>query len=97
MRDYDEYLINSLKDKEEAMAYLNASLEAYLEDKNTQALMSAFENLSRAKYPMKELAKRLGIKSQNLYRIFDNKINPNFTIIFSLIDELGFRLEVKQS
>lgn len=97
MRDYDEYLINSLKDEEEATAYLNASLEAYLEDKNAQALMLAFENLVRAKYSFTELAKRLGIKSQNLYRIFDNKINPNFAIIFSLINELGFKLEVKHT
>jgi len=97
MRDYDEYLINSLKDNAEATAYLNAALEAYLEDKNAQALMSAFENLARATYPMTELSQRLGMKSQNLYRIFDNKINPNFTIIFSLIEELGFKLEVKHS
>lgn len=97
MRNYDDYLIESLKNKEEATAYLNSALEAYLEDKNGEALMSAFENLARAKYPMKELSKRLGIKSQNLYRIFDNKINPNFTVIFSLIDELGFKLEVKHN
>ena len=76
---------------------MNASLEAYLEDKDAQVLMLAFENLAKAKYSFTELSKRLGIKSQNLYRIFDNEINPNFAIVFSLINELGFKLEVKHT
>lgn len=95
MRKYEDYLIETLKDPEEAEAYLNASLEAYMEDNNTQALMLAFEHLARAKYSMTEMAKQAGIQRQYLYKIFDNEINPNFQTVFTLIKSLGFTLEAK--
>ena len=92
MRNYDEYLIETLKNPQEAEGYLNASLEAYLEDNDVQALMLSLEHLARAKYSITEVAKRTGIPRQNLYKIFDNELNPNFNTIFTLIKSLGFKL-----
>ena len=96
MKDYQEYLIESLKDPEEAEAYLNASIEAYMEDNNMQALMLALEHLARARYSMTDLAKKVGVQRQHLYRIFDNESNPKFQTVTELINSLGFTLEVKR-
>lgn len=92
MRKYDEYLIETLKDPNEAEGYLNASLEAYMEDNDAAALMLSLEHLARAKYSITEVSKQTGIPRQNLYKIFDNETNPNFNTIFTLIKSLGFKL-----
>jgi len=95
MRKYDEYLIESLKDPNEAEGYLNASLEAYMEDNDAMALMLSLEHLARAKYSITQVSKKTGIPRQNLYKIFDNETSPNFNTIFTLIKSLGFRLIAK--
>ena len=95
MRNYDEYLIESLKNPEEAEGYLNASLELYMEDNDAQALMLALEHLARAKYSITEVSRKTGIPRQNLYKIFDNETNPNFNTVFTLIKSLGFKLVVQ--
>lgn len=92
MRKYDEYLIETLKDSKEAEGYLNASLEAFMEDNDAAALMLSLEHLARAKYSITEVSKRTGIPRQNLYKIFDNETNPNFNTVFILIKSLGFKL-----
>lgn len=92
MRKYDEYLIETLKDPKEAEGYLNASLEAYMDDNDAAALMLSLEHLARAKYSITEVSKQTGIPRQNLYKIFDNETNPNFNTIFILIKSLGFKL-----
>ncbi|MDD3013755.1 MAG: putative addiction module antidote protein [Candidatus Gastranaerophilales bacterium] len=97
MRDYQDYLIKKLKDPDEAEAYLNASLEAYMEDNDTKALMLALEHLARAKYSVTELSRITGVSRQHVYRIFDNESNPNFTTISTIIKSLGFTLGAKRT
>ncbi len=97
MRDYEEYLIEKLKNTEYAEAYLNASIEAYMEDNNAQALMLALEHLGRAKYSISDLAKQAGVQRQHLYKIFDNESIPGFNVIFNIIKSLGFTIEVKRN
>jgi probable addiction module antidote protein len=95
MRDYQDYLIEKLQKEEEAVAYLNASIEEYLEDGDTKALMLALEHLARAKYSITEMAKKSGVKRQHLYKILNNESNPSFSTFFAIINSLGFKLEAK--
>lgn len=96
MREFQDYIIEKLKDSEYAEAYLNASLEAYMEDNDINSLLLALEYLTRANYSIKGLAKQAGISRQHLYRIFDNESTPNFNTIITIIKSLGFTLEVKR-
>ena len=41
MRNYRDYLIEELSDREEAIAYLQISIEEYQKDGNTSALLLA--------------------------------------------------------
>jgi DNA-binding phage protein len=45
---YDEFLLEQLKDPQEARAYLEASLEAYEEDGDTAALLLAIRDVATA-------------------------------------------------
>ena len=49
-RDYSDYLIDKLSsDPEEALLYLEASLEEYLKDGNNDAIRIALETLDKAR------------------------------------------------
>lgn len=47
--DYQDYLINSLKDPEEAAGYLNAALES----RDLNAILLALKNVAKAKNRVK--------------------------------------------
>lgn len=96
MRNYEDYLIEKLKDPEYAEEYLNASIEAFLEDNDTKALMITFEHLTRANHSISGLAKNAGISRQHLYRIFDNEAIPNFATVLQILKALGFKIEAKR-
>ena len=48
MRNYRDYLIEKLADHEEAIAYLQTSLEEYEKDGNTSALLLALRSIAEA-------------------------------------------------
>ena len=50
--NYDEWLIEQLKDPEEALSYLEAALEEYREDNDFTALRYAALNFFRAQYSL---------------------------------------------
>lgn len=96
MRKYEDYLIEKLKNSDHAEAYLNANIEAFMEDNDIEALMIAFEHLIKANYSVSQIAKKTGISRTHLYRIFDNKTTPSFTIVMEIIKSLGFKIEAKK-
>lgn len=53
--DYHTYLIESLRDPEEAVAYLNAAIE----DGNLELLMMAIQNVAEAQGGLEGLAKKI--------------------------------------
>jgi DNA-binding phage protein len=56
-RSYDEWLIEHLKDPEEAQTYLEASLEEYEKDGDTTALLLALRSVAQAQGGIGKLAK----------------------------------------
>ena len=58
---YDEWLIEYLKDPEEAQAYLEATLESYEEDSDTTALLLALRSVAQAQGGIEKLAKQAGM------------------------------------
>ena len=91
---YHESLINSLRKKSEAKAYLQAALEDYQEDGSSEALLLALRNLAEAQGGITELAQRTNINRQHLYRILSNKGNPRLQTFGKLLNGLGFHLSV---
>lgn len=55
MRNYRDYLIEELSDREEAIAYLQISIEEYQKDGNTSALLLALQSIIEAQGGRSEL------------------------------------------
>ena len=94
-KDYQEELIEDLKDHDEAIAYLNAAWEESLkEDEESQKLfLLALRTVAEAQGGLGKLAKRVHIRREQLYRILSPKGNPGLKIIRALLIALGFNLQ----
>jgi len=91
-RPYDEYLIESLKDPQEALAYLNAALK----DDCPEVFLLALRDVAEAKVGgITKLAAKSKLNRENLYKMLSKKGNPEFQSLETLLDALGFRLAVE--
>ena len=69
---YQEYLINSLKDPEEAAGYLNAALEGG----NIQVFLLALHNVVQAQGGIRKLSENTHKSRTSLYKALSRKGNP---------------------
>jgi len=65
MRKYQDYLIETLQDPEEATAYLQVTLEEYMAD-NTEAFLLALRTVAEAQGGLSELARRTRLSAESL-------------------------------
>ena len=92
--DYQEELIKSLQDPEEAVAYLNAALM----DDDDRIFLLALKNVLEAQEgDMASLAQVTKLNRENLYRMLSKKGNPKLTSIRSVLNALGLELAVQPS
>jgi len=93
MIDYQEDLIESLQDPQEAIAYLNAALM----DEDERIFLLALKNVLEAQGgDMTTLAEDANLNRENLYRILSRKGNPKLTSIKSVLNALGLELAVQE-
>lgn len=93
-RDYQEELIEYLKDHDAALVYLNAAWEESLQgDEESQKLfLLALRNVAEAQGGLGKLAQRVHIRREQLYRILSPRGNPGLRIIRTLLMALGVNL-----
>ena len=94
-RTFEEYLEVNLEDPQEAEAFLKAAIEEYNEDGDTTAFFQSLHILAKSKGGITQLAKKSSLTRQNLYRIFNNNVNPQFNTIGMILDALGFKLTIE--
>ncbi len=95
-RSYDEWLIERLKDPEEARGYLEASLEEYEKDGDTMALLLAMRDVAQAQDGIGQLAKRTNVSRKHLYDILASKHQPRLDHLLSILSGLGFRVRLER-
>lgn len=88
--DYREYLLETLQDKEEAAAYLNAVLE-YADE---PVLMLAIRDVVDA-YGVSCVAESAGLNRESLYRMLSEQGNPRLSSLFAVLRSIGLRLAVE--
>jgi len=93
MIDYQEDLIESLRNHKDAMAYLNAAL---MNDDERIFLLALKNVLEAQDGDMTSLAKEADLNRENLYHILSPKDNPKLTCIKSLLNAMGFELAVQK-
>lgn len=88
--DYREHLLESLRDKEEAAAYLNAVLE-YADE---PVLMLAIRDVVDA-YGVRNVAESAELNRESLYRMLSEQGNPRLSSLFAVLRSIGLRLAVE--
>ncbi len=89
-KSYNEYLKESLKDPEEAAAYLNAALE----EEDLQVFTLALRDVVESTGGIGPVARKSHLNRENLYKMLSEKGNPRLQSLNSLMNTLGFQLHV---
>jgi probable addiction module antidote protein len=94
VKDYEEGLIEQLKDAEFAAEYLNASLEDADVGADERFLM-ALRQVAQA-HGMAAVAEKSGMARQAMYRTLSESGNPELSTLKALLDAMGLKLAVEQ-
>lgn len=89
---YQEYLIESLQEPEEAAAYIEAILEA--ENPERELLSSALKDVIDARLMMNNLSEQAQIKLEQLNKILLESGGAEIYTMLALLDILGFKVSV---
>ena len=92
---YEEWLIDSLKNKKEAAAYLQVALEEYQSDSDLEAFLLALRHVADAQGGLGMLSKKTHLNRESLYKTLSNKGNPKLQTIGLLLKGLGFAFSIK--
>ena len=93
-KNYEDSLLEALKDTEEALAYLNAALM----DEDQEVFLLALKHVLKAQgVDISAFAEEAQITRQNIYHMLSKKGNPRWHNFRSIIDAMGlqFKLEAK--
>lgn len=85
--NYEDHLIESLKDPAYAKEYLNASLE----DEDYRVFLLALRDVATA-FGVSHLAASADLNRENIYRMLSPKGNPRMSSIVALLRALGVQL-----
>ncbi len=88
--DYQEYLIESLKDPEEAAGYLNAALEGG----DIEVFLLALHHVVHARGGVAKIAKKAHKSRTSLYKALSKKGNPYLKSISEVLKAMGMHLSV---
>lgn len=92
---YDEWLINSLRNKKEAAVYLQVALEEYQKDNNIEAFLMALRHVAEAQGGINRLSQRTHLNRESLYKTLSKKGNPKLQTIGILMKGLGFEFSIR--
>jgi probable addiction module antidote protein len=89
-KDYDSYLLKSLKNPVEAAAYLNAALE----ERDPRAFLMAYYNVARA-HGIQKIADAAKIHRVSLNKMLSKRGNPEWRSIVKVLAASKLRLRVE--
>jgi probable addiction module antidote protein len=93
LRQYDSYLIDSLKDPIEAQLYLSAALE----DDDPRVVGVALDHVLRARnHTVSSIAQKAHLNRENLYKVLSGRVRPEFKTLKSLCNLAGFSLTIQE-
>ena len=95
-KNYQEWLLEKLKDHDEVVSYLNAALEESLKgDEESQHLfLLALRNVAEAQGGVGALAKKAHVGRESLYKTLSGTGNPKWHTLVSLCVALGLNLRL---
>ena len=88
--DYQDYLIDTLQDNEEAAGYLNAALEGG----DIKVFLLALHNVVQAQGGVTKLAKKTHKSRTSLYKVLSAKGNPYLESTNNILSAIGMHFSV---
>jgi probable addiction module antidote protein len=88
-KKYEDYLFESLKNPEEAVAYLNAHIE-----ESDELFLLALRDVAMA-YGFTEIAKKSSLGRESLYKSLSETGNPKLTTLKALLKSMGLKLSIQ--
>lgn len=88
--NYQDYLIKSLKNPEEAAGYLNAALT----DGNITAFLLALQNVIKARGGISEIANKAHKSRTSLYKTISETGNPYLSSINNILSTMGMHITI---
>lgn len=92
---YEEWLIDSLRDKKEAAIYLQVALEEYQKDDNLEAFLMALRHVTDAQGGINKLSQKTHLNRESLYKTLSSRGNPKLQTVGLLMKGLGFEFSIK--
>lgn len=95
-KKYQDWLLENLKDRDEALSYLNAALEeSFKGDKESQQLFFiALGNVVEAQGGIEALAEKANIEKKSLYKALSETSSSKWHTVVTLFVALGFNLRL---
>lgn|SRR3990167_3224916 len=93
--NYEEWLTHTLKNKQEAAAYLQIALKEYQKDGALESFLLALRHIADAQGGIGKLSKKTHLNREGLYKTLSSKGNPKLQTIGLLLKELGFEFFIK--
>ncbi len=93
VKKYEDSLTESLKDPQEAAAYLNTHLEDNNSDSEELFLM-ALRDVAKA-YGVSDIADKANLGRESLYKALSSDGNPKLATLRSLLKAMGLKLSVE--
>lgn len=91
-KNYEESLLKSLKNPEEALAYLNATLM----DEDQEVFLLALKQVLKAQgIDVTAFAGEANVTRQSVYRMLSKEGNPRWQNFRSIIDAMGLQLRLE--
>jgi probable addiction module antidote protein len=90
--DFKEYVLEKLKDPQEAQEYLREAFNRSLEDGNGSVFQLALRDVAEACGGISWLAKKSGLPRESVYRVLAKDRDPKFGSILKVSKPLGFNL-----
>lgn len=94
-RARDIFLEELSKSKKNRDIYLKIAIEDFEEEKNLPAFLLALRNIVTAGCGVQDLADKLNLNRQTIYKALSPKGNPSFALVDAIINSLGMKLLVK--
>lgn len=88
--NYQDYLLESLKDPEEAIGYLNAALEGG----DLKVFLLALRNVIEARGGIAKLAKKTHRSRTSLYKALSKTGNPYLASTNHLLSAIGMHFQI---
>lgn len=89
--DYQEDLIEWLKNPKHAAGYLNEAIE----EGEKELILLALRNVAEAQGGMSSIAEKASLNRENLYRMLSKRGNPQMGSIIKLLHALGLKLTIE--